>query len=267
MLVLAQLLQQQGDVENAYFYVRKAMEDAIYYGARQRRLQVGAILPLIAADRINSVENQRRALFLYASLLTLLVVIIVVFAVIIYKQLRKLRIADEVIKEANANLQQTIDQLNEAERIKEEYIGYYVNLISESIGKLDKFKRSVDAKLTAKRYDEIRLLIDNINLHKEREQLFVNFDRAFLKLFPKFVSAYNSLFDEEHQVKLAPNQLLNTDQRIFALVRLGISDPVKIANILDYSVNTVYNYKARTKSRSVVDNDTFEQKIMAIKGV
>lgn len=267
MLTLSQLLYQNGDIEKAYIYSKQAMEDAAYYGARQRELQVGAILPVIAAERINSVENQRRALFFYAALLTLLIVIIIVFAVIIYKQLRKLRIADEVIKEANVNLQQTIRQLNEAERIKEEYIGYYVNLISEYISKLDNFKRSVDTKLAAKRYDEIRLLVDNINLNQEREQLFVNFDRAFLKLFPHFVTDYNALFIEENQVNLLPSQLLNTDLRIFALVRLGISDPVKIANILSYSVNTIYNYKTRIKSRSKVENDAFELAIMAINSV
>jgi len=265
MLNLAQLLHQRGDANNAYVYIKQAMDDAIYYGARQRKLQVSAILPVIASERINSVEGQRRVLFLYALSLTVLALIIVAFVIIIYKQLQKLRKADKIILEANHNLQESLDKLNEADKIKEEYIGYYFNLISEYINKLEKFKRSVDNKLTTKRFDDIRILVNNINLTKEREELFINFDRAFLKIFPNFLSDFNSLFDEEHQVKLLPDQLMNTDLRIFALIRLGIHDTEKIANILEYSVNTIYNYKARIKSKSNISNEDFEQAIMAIK--
>jgi hypothetical protein len=167
--------------------------------------------------------------------------------------------------ETNHTLEKSNIELNEANKIKEEYIGYYFNLISEYINKLDKFKRSVDNKLTTKRFDDIRILVNNINLTKEREELFINFDKAFLKIFPNFVNGYNELFSEENRVKLLPNQLLNTDLRIFALVRLGISDTEKIAHILEYSVNTIYNYKARIKSKSNIHNDEFEHAIMAIK--
>jgi len=267
MTTMAQLLYKNGDVKNAYIYIKQAMDDAIFYGARQRKLQVSAILPVIASDRINNEEEQKRALFFYASLLTILVAIVIVFAFIIYKQLRKLRIADKVILETNHTLEHSIIELNEANKIKEEYIGYYFNLISEYINKLDKFKRSVDNKLTTKRFDDIRILVNNINLTKEREELFINFDKAFLKIFPNFVNGYNELFCEENRIKLLPNQLLNTDLRIFALVRLGISDTEKIAHILEYSVNTIYNYKARIKSKSIVHNDEFETAIMAIKAV
>jgi len=267
MTTLAQLLYKNGDVKNAYAYIKQAMSDAIYYGARQRELQVSAILPVIASDRINNEEEQKQALFFYASLLTILVALVIVFAVIIYKQLRKLRIADKIILETNHHLENSITALNEANTIKEEYIGYYFNLISEYIDKLDKFKRSVDNKLTTKRFDDIRILVNNINLTKEREELFINFDKAFLKIFPNFVPSYNALFCEENRVKLLPNQLLNTDLRIFALVRLGISDTEKMAHILGYSVNTIYNYKARIKSKSLIDNEEFEHAIMAIKAV
>jgi len=267
MTTLAQLLQKKGDMKNAYVYIKQALEDANNYGARQRKIQVSAILPTIAGERINYVEEQRRVLFFYASSLTVLAIIVVVFAVIIYKQLRKLRIADKVILEANHNLQESIVQLNEANTIKEEYIGYYFNLISEYINKLERFKRSVDNKLTTKRYDDIGIIVNNINLTKEREELFINFDKAFLKIFPNFVTGYNMLFSEENRIKLLPNQLLNTDLRIFALIRLGINDTEKIAHILEYSVNTIYNYKARIKAKSLISNDEFEDAIMAIKAI
>lgn len=264
MLNLAQLLHSKGDIKNAYVFINQAMNDASYYGARQRKVQVSAILMIIAGEKINSVEEQRRILFIYASLLTLLATIVILFAFIISRQLKKLKKADKVIMETNRSLQETNHKLHEADKIKEEYIGYYFNLISEYITKLDRFKRSVSNKLVTKRFDDIEILVNNINLKKEREELFVNFDKAFLTLFPNFVEAYNSLFAPEHQVKLNANQLLNTDLRIFALIRLGISDTEKIASILEYSMNTIYNYKARIKSKSLLLNDDFEPAILAI---
>jgi len=267
MLNLAQLLYQKGDVKNAYVFINQAMNDATYYGARQRKMQVSAILMVIAGEKINSVEEQRRVLFIYSGLLTLLAAIVILFAFIISRQLKKLKKADKLIIEANVSLLETIDKLNEADKIKEEYIGYYFNLITEYITKLDKFKRSVNNKLVTRKFDDIQGLVNNINLKKEREELFVNFDKAFLTLFPNFVETFNSLFEPEYQVKLNPGQLMNTDLRIFALIRLGISDTEKIASILEYSMNTIYNYKARIKSKSLIPNDDFEDAILSIRTI
>jgi DNA-binding NarL/FixJ family response regulator len=86
-----------------------------------------------------------------------------------------------------------------------------------------------------------------------------------LKLFPDFVTIFNSFFEEKDRITLKDNQLLNTELRIFALIRMGISDTEKIAKILNYSVNTIYAYKTRVKSKSRIPNEEFEQKIMEIK--
>ena len=198
ILNLAQLLQKRGEIKSAYYYIKQAMDDALFYGARQRKMQIGAILPVIAGERIDYVEEQKQALFLYSSLLTLLSILVVLFAIISYKQLQKLKIADKLIMAANQNLQKINTSLIEATTIKEEYIGYYFNLISEYINKLDKFKRSVDNKLTSKKYEDIRVLISNINLAKEREELFLNFDKAgcqlariLFELQPAMISFFN----------------------------------------------------------------------------
>ncbi|RZM28349.1 MAG: tetratricopeptide repeat protein, partial [Pedobacter sp.] len=241
MLNLAQLLHKRGDIKNAFVFINEAMRDASFYGARQRKVQVSAILMVIAGEKVNSVEEQRRILFIYAALLTLLAAMVILFAFIIYRQLKKLRKADKIIVRTNHSLQETIDKLNEAEKIKEEYIGYYFNLISEYIAKLDQFKRAVNNKIVTKKFDDMQILVNNINLKKERDELFLNFDKAFLTLFPNFVEDFNALFTPEHQTKLAADQLLNTDLRIFALIRLGIHDTEKIASILEYSINTIYN--------------------------
>jgi len=97
--------------------------------------------------------------------------------------------------------------------------------------------------------------------------LYFSFDKVFLKLFPDFITVFNSYFKEEDRIVLKEGQLMNTELRIFALIRMGIHDTEKIAKILDYSINTIYNYKARVKGKSIVPNEKFEQKIMEIQTI
>jgi hypothetical protein len=273
MLNLAELLHKRKDPTRAYEYVKLAMDDANHYGARHRKIQVAAIFPIIEGNKLDTVEAQRKLLVVYSILITVLTVAVIGFAYIVYKQYKKLQEADKSIKEANTSLQEANKMLHEvnrhlmeANKIKEEYIGYYFNINSEYLVKIAAFKQAIDNKLMAKKFDDIRYVVNNINLKKEREELYISFDKVFLKLFPEFVPTFNSYFKEEDRVVLKDGQLLNTELRIFALIRMGIHDTEKIAKILDYSINTIYNYKARIKGKSLVPNEEFETKIMEIRG-
>jgi hypothetical protein len=125
---------------------------------------------------------------------------------------------------------------------------------------------SIDTKLSIKKYDDIRLIVNNINIKKEREALYYSFDHIFLKIFPNFISVFNSQFDEKDQIWPHEHEVLNTDLRIFALIRMGIDDNETIAKILEYSVNTIYVYKMRVKAKAK-NPEQFEQCIMDIKAV
>jgi len=165
------------------------------------------------------------------------------------------------------SLFRTNNKLIEDTHIKEEYIGYFFNVISGYILKLEKLKRNVERKITIKKYDDVLLSVNEINIKKERETLFYTFDHIFLKIFPNFISTFNSLFKKEDQIWPKDNEVLNTDLRIFALMRLGISDVETIANILEYSVNTIYVYKMRIKAKALVPSDEFDHRIMDIKAI
>lgn len=262
---LSELLFKKGDVRQASIYIERAMQDAMFYGARQRKIQAGAILPIIEDEKIATVEGERRILIGYASVVTLLLLALVALAVVIFRQVRKLRIAQQIISDANAKTQEINHQLVEANKIKEEYIGYFFNVNSDYFNKVEKFKKAIEQKILDRKFDEIRFLAGNINLKKEKEDLLQHFDKVFLKLFPHFVDDFNALFKPEDQVHLKDDELLNTDLRIFALIRMGIGDNEKIAKILEYSVNTIYTYKTRIKNKSTVDNDAFEERIMQIR--
>ena len=267
MHTLARMLYEKGDTENAYIFIKQALNDAEYYGAKQRKVEIMAILPLIASARLSSVDEQRKVWFTYSAGVTFLILVVVVFSIIISKQLKKLKIAESVIREANRNLKEINHRLIEADKIKEEYIGYYFSNNSQYIDKIESFRNSIDQKLQTRKVDDIRYLVNTINPVHEREELYFNFDKIFLKLFPDFVTIFNSYFEPEHRIVLKENQLLNTELRIFALIRLGIHDAEKIAKILGYSVNTIYAYKNRVKSKSIIPNDEFDDRIMEINSV
>ncbi len=271
---LADFLYKKGDLNNAFIYIKQAMDDATFYGARHRQVTISSILPIIEAQRISTVEQQRRSLVIYASIITVLVFFVVAFAVIIFRQLKKLRIADNLIKEANVSLQESnvaLEALNRnlstANKIKNEYIGYYFNINSIYIDKLESFQKSLDKKLSSKRYEDAQAAIKSLNLENERHQLFHTFDKVFLSLFPDFIARFEALFHPEDKIAVAEGQLLSTEHRIFALIRMGIHDNDRIAKLLGYSVNTIYSYKNRIKNKSFIANDEFEDHIMAIEAV
>jgi hypothetical protein len=264
---LADLLYKKGDVHHASLCIEAAIENAEFYGARQRKVQVSSILSLIEGERINGVETQRRLLVQYAIVVTLLGIVLAVLIVVIRRQVKKLQKAQQMITEAHAAQRIVNEKLEEANKIKEEYIGYFFSLDSEFFVKLERLKRTLDQKLADRKFEDIRFIVNNIQLKKEKEELLRSFDTVFLRIFPNFVARFNSLFKEEDQVRLKENELLNIDLRIFALIRMGISDNEKIAQILEYSVNTIYAYKTRIKNKSFVPNEEFEARIMDIKSV
>lgn len=206
--------------------------------------------------------------------IALLLLLVIGLGFAIYKQQQQLKSAQRVIaaahekdKAMNRLLADTNDKLSDANKIKEQYIGYFFNINAAFYEKIEKFKKLVDKKIAGRKLDDIRQLTNFINLKNEKEELLKQFDHAFLKLFPHFITTFNSLFREEDRIVLEDNELMNTDLRIFALIRVGIHDTDKIAHILQYAVNTINTYKTRVKNKSVVANEEFEKRIMEMKAV
>jgi hypothetical protein len=271
---LATLLYKKGDVKNASSCIQLAISDATFYGARQRKVKVSDILPLIEGEKLSLVEKQKQTLVSYAIIVTLLLIGVAILSIVVLRQVNKLKAAKKIITEAhlkeqeiNHRLSEVNNKLSEANKIKEEYIGYFFNVNSEFFDKIERFKKLLEQKVNDRKLEEIRFLTNNINLRAEKEYLLQNFDRVFLKLFPNFVAEFNTLFSPENSIELKEGELLNTDLRIFALIRMGIHDNEKIARILQYSVHTINTYKTKIKNKSFVSNEEFEKKIMEIKAI
>jgi tetratricopeptide (TPR) repeat protein len=264
---LAMQLFEKGDINRAYRYIKIALNDATAYNARHRKVEVGLVLPIIEGERLATVDRQRKQLLSYSFILSMLSVLVISFFIIIFVQLRKLNKVKMILQDTNNSLRDINQNLREANKIKQEYIGYFFNINSEYIEKIEAFQKNIHRKIVAKQYTDIDSIIKNSDLKKERENLFLNFDKIFLKIFPNFIEEFNQLLHPEERVYPEKEELLNTDLRIFALIRLGITDNERIAKFLNYSVNTIYTYKTKIKNKAVVDRERFEEKIMEIKAI
>lgn len=264
---LGQQLYVQGNINDAYLFIEQALDDAQYYGARLRKLKIGAVLPLVAAQINIATENEKNRFLVYLMSIAGVALLVTLISFIVFIQLKRLKVKEKIIEEKNVELERINNKLIEDTHIKEEYIGYFFNVISGYILKLEKLKRNVERKISIKKYEDVLLTVNEINIKKERETLFYTFDHIFLKIFPNFITSFNALLKKEDQIWPKDNEVLNTDLRIFALMRLGINDNETIANILEYSVNTIYVYKMRIKAKALVPSDQFDHKIMAIKAV
>ena len=283
MIQLAEFLFQSGDVKLASVFIKKANEDAEAYGAQQRKIRVGAILPLIEEQIINQIEMQRKKLAQQNILLSLLLVVVLMLAMITYVQLRRLKRArrallvahkdlqvkndrivevNETINSKNEELNSLNDLLLEANKIKEDYIGFFFTQDADIFEKFKEFKTRIDHNLKSNNLEGIKYLSKTYDLKKEKKKLLQSFDEAFIKLFPDFITEFNALLKEEEQIALKPGQLLNKELRIFALIRLGIKHNEIIAQVLGYSVNSIYAYKTKIRNKSFLDKKDFDQMLL-----
>lgn len=257
---VAELLYKQGDLRRSSLFIKQALEDANFYSSRLRKVEVSDILPIIEGRQYQELESQNNRVVAYSYIITVLVVILGLFLFIIFRQLKKLRMSQRNLDTANATLFSTNLKLEESNKIKEAYIGQFFNVISEHLFKTEKLVTSINRKLSQRRFDDLSEITDNINSFKEREQLYKNFDDMFLDLFPDFIQKLNGLLKPGEQLE-TQMKLLTPEIRIYALLRLGIADNNQIARFLNYSINTIYTYKTRLKSKAV-DPDTFEESVI-----
>jgi len=186
------------------------------------------------------------------------------------QQSAELRQEQAMLKQLNDALQQTgealkyeSDSLQEANYVKEEYIGQMFAMCSEYLQKIENVKRDINRKLTARQYD-LALKATKIKSDddmKELHELWSRFDDVFLTLFPDFVERFNELLRPDEHIVLRPGEKLNTDLRIYALVRLGINNSVKIAKILGLSTQSVYNARQKMRARATESEVDFPARV------
>ena len=255
---LAKISFQENDLDKAYRYINFSYEDAEFYNSLHRKTIISSTLPLItrAYESRSIIQKNELEKLLFISVT--LGFILLISLLLIYKQVKRISKTSNQLKHANNNLTKIYDKLSNSDRIKERYLGTFLNLYSDYINHLDMYRKMVRNHITSNKYKALLDLTKSKQIKDNELKIFYkNFDEAFLKIYPNYVTEFNSLMKDNHQFILNNKNELNTELRIFALVRLGISSSSKISKILRYSVNTIYNYRAGVKNNSI-DREDFE---------
>ena len=274
---LASLVYEEGDIDRAYNYLKCSLEDATLCNARLRTLEISQVFPIIDKAYQLKTERQQREMKISLICISLLSVFLLAAIFFVYKQMKKVAAArrevvdtntllqelNEELHDSNSQLKEMNHTLSEANYIKEEYIGRYMDQCSTYLDKMDLYRRSLNKIAAAGRVEELYKAIKSSQFLDEKlKEFYANFDVTFLQLFPNFVDEFNALLTEPMQPK--PGEQLNTELRIFALIRLGITDSTKIAQFLRYSVTTIYNYRTRVRNKALGEREEFEAKVMKI---
>ncbi len=263
--LLANTLYQIGDVDRAYRYLSRSMQDAVDSNARLRYMEVTRYFPII--NSAYSIKDELQRSTTTKLLIIISVIAVILITLVIYLLLNRRRLTEIKSNLANSNhsLKVLNSRLAEKDRIKEIYIARYLERCVTYIDKLDLYRRSLKRlAATSKTEELLKALQSEQMLQRERKEFYAEFDQSFLALFPNFVDNFNSLLNEQGCVKLKSERQLNTELRIYALIRLGITDAAQIAHFLDYSLATVYSYRSKMRSRALGDKDTFEQRVMEL---
>ena len=278
--MLAQALLDRGDLERAYQYMNFSWTESKFYNARLRAWQSADDLSLIDDTYQLMLRQRNSELKIYILIVSLLSLLLFIALCYIYRQVKHLRTARQNLLKVNTqleNLNKELQKINfslqtankdlaESNQIKEVYIARFIILCSTYVDHLDTYRRMVHKKVLTNQITELlHLTRSNSILEEALNELYENFDSAFLNLFPNFIEQFNSLLQENEQIRPKKNNTLNTELRIFALIRLGITDSSQIAEFLHYSVNTIYNYRAKVKNKARISREDFEEVIANIR--
>lgn len=286
MWEMANLLMANGDVDRSYRYICFTSDCADRFGSRQRLSYISPLLSRIAQVYKAKEERSNRSLRYTITAISILSLLLLIALVYVHRKRNQLAITRDHLALSKNKLQDTNaqlsslnnqlsslnsqlttlnSQLSEANRVKDEYVGRFLSLCSIYIDKLEDIRKKVIKRVKNRQYAELVELTRSVEFsNKESNELYANFDTAFLQLFPTFVDDFNALLKPQNRITQPDNNTLNTPIRIFALIRLGISDSSKIAEFLHYSVNTIYNYRANIKNGAVGDRTEFEDKVKKI---
>jgi tetratricopeptide (TPR) repeat protein len=277
---LAMLLYEQDDVDRAYRYLSICMEDAKACNARLRILEILDSFPTINQAFLAKKHKQQMRLVWAIIAISLLAALLLVAYRYVVKQKRRLldarkrlyhaneemKAVNRQLKESNLLMERQQQQIAENSYLKEIYIGRYMDQCSSYLDKLDHLRRSLRKLVDHGGEKELQdfFTFSSKELNKELLDFYDNFDDTFLELFPTFVADFNALLQEGEQIVPKPGHKLNTELRIFALIRLGITDSVKIAQFLRYSTTTIYNYRTRVRNKARGNRDELEKQVQKI---
>ena len=287
---LSNILYSYNDIDRGYAYIGYCLKAALLYPNRVRVVNISSVMDKLqhAYQKRNAEQERKLRSSLYA--MSVMSIVLLVSILFIYLQYRKLVKSRKELDESNRLLNMHVKELSEAQQmlaevnkelsevneklkisnnqlqesnyVKEEYIGYVFSICSNYISKLEEYRKNIGRKLKAGQIDDIKSLTSSTTMvQSELKEFYHSFDAIFLHVYPDFVEDFNKLLRAEERITLKEGELLNTELRIYALVRLGISDSVKIAEFLHCSPQTVYNNRLRTRNKAIIPKEKFAETV------
>lgn len=267
---LALALSEEGDVARAYEYLLCSMDDANFCKARLRSFEASNIFPIIERAHEDKLRERRYIYYAIGAFTVLIILMLTFFILFMRKQMEKLSQAREKLAEALFSIQETNEalqaanqELSTSHKVKETYIARYLQRCRGYIDTLSNFRRQLLKLAKNKQYDElIARLQSNEFVNEEERTFYADFDEAFVTLFPNFIDNFNALLIEEARTYPKRDEILNTELRVFALIRLGVTDSNRIAHFLNYSLPTIYSYRSRLRNKSLLSKSDFDLAVM-----
>ena len=272
---LSRMLYERGDIDHAYRYMMVCMNDIMQSKAKSRLTNVASFLPIITAAHDKVVEEKRTTFIIYIITLVSFLLVLVIMVLLILRRNRRLSVLRHELESKNTKLQEKDvsieaknkelallnNQLQEENNIKEEYIAQLFNICSIYINDLENYRLSLLTKMKTHKTKELLITLESPVASKYKRDLYRLFDTIFLKLFPNFISDFNSLITDGTVFLPKEGEILSPELRIYALVRLGITDSVRISSFLGYSKQTVYNYRQKVRSHIGISRDELIEKV------
>lgn len=247
---LGQQLYTHGDLKRAYSYLAIALDNSVKCHAVMRMLQTSQALPVIQQAHSETINKSQKRLYTAVITMAALVIILITITLLFRIELIKKKRLEKHLRKANV--------------IKEMYMSLFLHLSTIYMNKLNQFCKIASRKISTGRVDELYQMTRSGRFVEDQiQEFYTTFDQAFLHIYPTFPSDVNNLLKPEEKITLTNNELLNTDLRILAFIRLGVEESPRIAQALNYSVHTIYSYRNRLKNRAI-NRDTFEQDILNI---
>ena len=266
------------ELDLAQQYIQTALEDAHFYNNRLRIIEISSKLPVIVSSYQQTL-NQRNKVQMTAIIAISLLLLFLLSAVFyIVKQTKRLSLQQQELqknnnqlselnrqqKELNTQLHDLNALLVDTNRKRERLAKLYIDLCAKYIARLKKQQTLVKRKIKANQITELLSLLSSERLSEEDAATFLSrFDKAFLDLYPDFTEELNSLLLPEGQIQNKSTDELTTEQRIMALIRLGVKESAEIADLLFYSPQTIYNYRSVLKGKAI-NKETFEEEVMKL---
>ena len=272
---LSELLMDRGNYDDAYRYLLQAISEAKFYGSRIRMMQVGRMAPQILQlyDAERTRTQQRTSLLLMViSIISVILAGIIVYTLILYRKKHaaglKIIEMNKMLASHSEEIESVNTQMKEANRIKEEYIGRFLELSSQLISDSEQRLKQLNRLARERKLEELYAELKTMEpVNKGIRKFHSHFDTAFLNIYPHFISEVNNLLNPECRFDVeqdgTPVKHLSTELRVLALIRLDITDNQEIADILRSSITTIYTYRSKIKARAI-NKESFEDDVRKI---